>query len=111
MEIENVIDRVYEILDERKAKDIKVIDITGLSIMTDYFVVASAGNINHVYALVDHIEEELHKLDVYYTHLEGYKSGNWVLMDYGDFVIHIFDETSRDFYDIERLWRDGKIIK
>lgn len=110
MEIIDVIKKVYTILDEKKAKDVKAIDIREISIMTDYFIVASASNINHVHALVEHIEEELHKDGIYYTHLEGYKAGNWILMDYGDFVVHIFDEASREFYDIERLWRDGKII-
>ena len=99
---------IYDVLDERKAKDIQVIDIRGLSVMTDYFLVASASNINHVYALSEHIEDELRKRGCHYSHLEGYNSGNWILMDYGDFVIHIFDEESRSFYDIERLWRDGK---
>lgn len=104
----DILKKIYEVLDERKANDIQIIDIRGLSVMTDYFLVASASNINHVHALSEHVDDELRKLGHHYSHIEGYKNGNWILMDYGDFVIHIFDNESRSFYDIERLWRDGK---
>ena len=105
-----IVTKIYNILDERKAGEIKVIDVRGLSIMTDYYVIASAGNINHVHALTDHVEEEMHKIGIHFSHMEGYKSGNWILMDYGDFVVNVFDEASRDFYSLDRLWRDGKVI-
>lgn len=106
-----IINKMYDVLDDRKAKDIKIIDIQNISIMTDYFLVASAGNINHVHALAEHLEDEMRKEGIHYTHMEGYKAGNWILMDYGDIVVHIFDDASRDFYDIERIWRDGKIVR
>ena len=111
MENLEIVNKMYDVLDDRKAKNVKIIDIHEISIMTDYFVVASAGNINHVHALAEHLEDEMRKIGLHYTHLEGYNAGNWILMDYGDIVIHIFDDASRDFYDIERIWRDGKIIK
>lgn len=106
----DVLKKMYNVLDDRKAKDIKIIDISGISIMNDYMVIASAGNINHVHALTEHLEDEMKEIGMHYTHLEGYKTGNWILMDYGDIVVHIFDDASREFYDIERIWRDGKTM-
>ncbi len=111
MEALDIIKKIVSVLDDRLAKNIKVIDIKGISIMADYFVVASANNINHIQALADYLEDELRKLNIHYTHMEGFKSCNWILMDYGDIVVHIFDEPSREFYDLERIWRDGKIIE
>lgn len=110
MEINEILQKMYTTLDDRKAKNIQVIDIRGISIMTDYFVVASASNANHIQALVDHMEDEMRSIGLHYTHMEGYKSANWILMDYGDIIVHIFDDASRDFYDIERIWRDGKLM-
>lgn len=105
-----IVKQMYDVLDDRKAKDIKVIDISEVSIMTDYFVIASGGNINHVHALSEHLEDKMRECGVHYDHMEGFKDGTWILMDYGDIVVHIFDEASRDFYDIERVWRDGKTV-
>ena len=105
-----ILRKMVAVLDDRLAKNIQVIDIRGLSIMADYFVVASANNINHIHALADYLEEEMRKNNIHFTHMEGFKSGNWILMDYGDIVVHIFDEPSREFYDLERIWRDGKIM-
>lgn len=106
----NELELIYKILDDKKAINVKIIDISSISIMTDYFVVASASNINHVHALAEHIEDELKKIGLHYTHMEGFKSGNWILMDYGDVVIHIFDDSSREFYDLEHIWKDGNIV-
>jgi len=106
----DIVKAIYQVLDEKKAKEIKIIDISNISIMSDYFVIASAGNINHVHALAEHLEDEMKKLGFHYSHMEGYRAGNWILMDYGDIVVHIFDDASRDFYDIERIWKDGRLI-
>ena len=111
MENTEFLKAVFNSLDEHKAKDIKVIDISGISIMADGFVIASAGNINHVHALCDYLEEDMRKIGVHYDHMEGYDTGNWVLMDYGDIIVHIFDDVSREFYDLEHIWRDGKEIE
>ncbi len=101
---------IFHTLDDKKAIDIKIIDISNISIMTDYFVVASASNINHVHALAEHVEDELKKVNLHFSHMEGFKNGNWILMDYGDVVIHIFDDASREFYDLEHIWKDGTEI-
>ena len=92
-------------LDEKKAMDIKVIDIH------DYFIIASGSNQNQVQAMVDNVEEQLGKAGYEPKQIEGTKNSSWILMDYGDLIIHIFDEENRLFYDLERIWRDGKIME
>lgn len=97
-------------LEEKKGMDIKVIDIREVSVIADYFVIASAANQNQVQAMVDEVEETLGRAGYEPKQIEGNKSSSWVLMDYGDLIIHIFDEENRLFYDLERIWRDGKVL-
>lgn len=97
-------------LDEKKGKDIKVIDIHGVSVIADYFIIASAGNQNQVQALVENVEEKLGRAGFEPKQVEGTRNSSWVLMDYGDVIVHIFDEENRLFYDLERIWRDGKTL-
>ncbi len=94
-------------LEEKKAVDIKVIDIEKISTLADYFIIASGTNRSQVQAMAEAVEEELQKQDIHPKNVEGYQSANWILMDYGDIVLHIFDEENRLFYDIERIWKDG----
>ena len=102
---------IYKALDDKKAEDIQIIDIHEVSYMADYFVIANGTNINQVHALCDNVSEEMAKLKMLTKQTEGYTSGNWVLMDYGDIIIHIFDKESRSYYDLERIWKDGKIVE
>jgi len=97
-------------LEEKKALDIKVIDISKVSVLADYFIIASGSNRNQVQAMVDSVQEELHKKGFIAKQVEGYQSANWILLDYGDIIIHVFDEENRLFYDLERIWRDGSVI-
>lgn len=106
-----IIEKIVKILDERKAENISVLDISGLSIMADTLIIASGGNINHIHALCDYVEDICAKEKVPMSHIEGYNGGNWILMDYGDFIINIFDEESRSFYDLDHIWSDAKKIK
>lgn len=101
----------YKALDEKKGIDIKVIDISKISTISDYFVIASASNTNQVQALVDNVTDELAKAGYNYRQIEGYNSGNWILIDYNDIIIHIFDTDSRVFYDLERIWSDGEVVE
>ena len=94
-------------IDDKLGKDIKVIDISSVSVLADYFIIASGSNKNQVQAIVDNIEDELAKEGYQPKQVEGYQTANWVLLDYNDMIIHIFDEENRLFYDIERIWRDG----
>ena len=100
-----------EALEEKKGEDIKVIDITEISILADYFIIASGMNKNQVQALVDNVEESLGRAGYECRQVEGYQSANWILLDYGDIIVHIFDSENRLFYDLERIWRDGKLVE
>ena len=97
-------------LDEKKALDLKIIDIAEVSTIADYFVIASGSNQNQVQAMVDNVEEKLGRAGGSPRQVEGYNTANWVLMDYGDIIVHVFDRENRLFYDLERIWRDGRRI-
>ncbi len=100
----------YDALEDKKAVDITVIDISEVTVVADYFIIASGTNHNQVQALADNVEEQLHKAGYPMKQSEGYRSANWILMDYGDLIVHVFDAENRLFYDLERIWRDGKTI-
>ena len=94
----------------RNINKILIIDISNISVLADYFLIASGSNRNQVQAMVDNVQEELHKNGFDAKQVEGYNTANWILLDYGDIIIHVFDEENRLFYDLERIWRDGKTI-
>ena len=94
-------------LDDKMAMDVKVIDINQVSVLADYFIIASGSNQNQVQAMVDNVDEMMTNEP---KQIEGTKNSSWILMDYGDLIIHVFDEENRLFYDLERIWRDGKVI-
>lgn len=100
----------YNALDEKKAEDIKVIEIGDISVIADYFIIANGTNAPQVQALVDSVQDELSKNGYEPKRIEGVRSANWILMDYGDVVVHVFSKEDRLFYDLERIWRDGKTI-
>lgn len=97
-------------LEDKKGTDIKVIDISGVSVMADYFLIASGSNRNQVQALADNVEEKLLEVDVHPRQIEGYQTANWILMDFNDVIVHIFNEEDRLFYNLEKIWLDGKVI-
>ena len=97
-------------LEDKKGEDIKVIDITGVSVLADYFIIASGTNKNQVQALVDNVDETLGRAGYEAKQMEGYATATWVLLDYSDIIVHVFDSENRLFYDLERIWRDGKTI-
>ena len=92
----------YEALSEKKGEDIKVIDISGISVLADYFLIAHGNSDSQVNALVENVEEQLHKAGYPLKEREGQASGKWVLMDFGDVIIHVFDRENRLFYNLER---------
>nr|WP_295280368.1 ribosome silencing factor [uncultured Blautia sp.] len=98
-------------IDDKKGQDIKVIDIHTVSVIADYFVIASGTNSNQVQAIVDNVEEQLGRAGFEAKQIEGNRNSSWILMDYGDVIIHVFDEENRLFYDLERIWRDGKVLE
>ena len=106
-ELPEPVRRAGQLALERKAQDVVVLDLRGISSATDYFVLASGTSDIQVKAISDHVLEELKKEGERPAHIEGQESGRWVLMDYIDFVVHIFLEEKRSFYRIERLWGDA----
>ena len=93
--------------DERQAVDLKVLDLAGVSDFTDYFLICSGTNDRQVSAIADAVDGALRELKVRPLHQEGSNSGRWVLLDYGDFIVHVFRDETRRFYALERLWGDA----
>ena len=101
---------IYNALDDKKGENIKILDISSVSVIADYFVIASGSNTNQVQAMADSVREALGRAGHEPRQVEGYGSANWILMDYNDIIVHIFSDESRTFYDLERIWRDGKEV-
>ncbi len=101
--------KAAEILDKKKAEDIKVIEVTEQTIVADYFVLATGTSSTHVKALADDVEYELEQIGVHDGHIEGRATG-WVLLDYGAVLVHVFDKESRAYYNLERLWTDANTV-
>lgn len=97
-------------LSEKQGQDITVIDIREISTLADYFIITHGNNTPHVGSLVDCVQETMAKADVPCKSLEGLRGGRWVLLDYGDIVINVFSKEDRLWYDLERIWRDGRIV-
>lgn len=97
-------------LEDRKAEGVKIIDIREISPVADFFVIADGTNQNQLQAMKDSVDEALFKAGLSVRQVEGNQSSTWILMDYGDIIIHIFSKEDRLFYDLERIWRDGKVI-
>lgn len=100
----------YEALEEKKAEDIQIIEIKDISIIADYFIIANGTNSSQVDALVGSVSDALGKNGFETKRVEGVRSASWILMDYGDVIVHIFSKEDRLFYNLERIWRDGKSI-
>ena len=100
----------YQALDDKKGEDIQIIDISQVSVLADYFIIANGTNQNQLQAMRDAADEALYKAGVKVQQIEGNQSSTWILMDYGDIIIHIFSKEDRLFYDLERTWRDGKVV-
>lgn len=97
-------------LEEKKAENIEVIDISEVSVIADYFIIANGTNHNQNQALADSVEETIGRAGGNLKQVEGYDTANWILMDFLDVIVHIFDRDNRLFYDLERIWRDGMQI-
>lgn len=94
-----------EALENKKGEDVKILDIRELADFADYFVLATGNNRNQIDAMEEAVGEALNKIGANHRNTEGNRDSNWILMDYGDVIIHIFDKESRSFYDLERIWR------
>ena len=101
--------KICKAASNKKASEVIIMDMRGVMFSTDYFVVCSAQTATQVRAIADNIEEELDKEEIHYSHREGYREGEWILLDYGDVVAHIFKEENRQYYSLEQLWSEAKI--
>ena len=101
---------IIDALQDKKAEDIRVIDISNVSVIADYFVIASGSNTNQIQAMVDNVEEEMFKAGFDDPKVEGYNTASWILLDYTDVIVHVFSKDDRFFYDLERIWKDGKEV-
>lgn len=110
MQSKEMVKIAYAALADKKAEDIRVIEIGDISIIADYMVIANGTNPAQVQALVDNVEEKLNEAGITNKRIEGSRNSSWVLMDYNDVIVHVFSKEDRLFYDLERIWRDGKDI-
>ena len=110
MNIDKRIETIVKAADDKKAFDISVLDLNGLSSVADYFVILSAGSSRQAISISENIEDEMSKGEYEPLNKEGYNTGSWVLLDYGDILVHVFNKDEREFYDLERLWIDAKNI-
>ena len=105
------LDKIVEVLENKKAVDIKIINIEKVSILADYFVICSGTSTTHIKALVDELKQKMDEYGLRFLRKEGYNNARWTLIDFGDIIVHIFHEEDRQFYDLERLWSDGEYVK
>lgn len=110
MEAKEMAKLAIKAMEDKKAEDISLIDISEVSVIADYFLIASGSNRSQIQAIIDNVEETLGRAGAALKQIEGYDTANWVLMDYGDIIVHVFDRDNRLFYDLERIWRDGKKV-
>ncbi len=110
MESKEIAKLAIEVLSDKKGEEIRVIDISDVSVIADYFIIANGTNRSQVQALSDSVQEKLGKAGIFVKQVEGYETANWILMDFRDVIVHVFDRENRLFYDLERIWRDGKIM-
>ncbi len=95
---------------DKKALDIRILDIGEVSVLADYFVICSGASYIQVKSIADGIKEELQKAGYELGHVEGYREGKWILLDYRDIVVHVFHSREREFYNLEKLWGDAKVL-
>ena len=103
-----LLDKIINLLEDKKGIDIKIMEVKEETTLSDYFVVASGTSNTHIKALADNVEEELKKENIYPNKIEGYNTATWILMDYGDVIVHIFTQKERENYKLEELWEKTK---
>ncbi len=101
---------IAKALDSKLGLDIKVIEITDVTVLADYMVIATGRNSTQVKALADEVEYQMNENGIEVNHIEGHRSNSWILLDYVDVIVNVFSEEARDFYDLERLWQDGREV-
>ena len=103
--------KIALLLDSRKGMDISLLDVQGISNITDYFIIATGTSARHVLALADYVEDGARPLNLTLRHKEGHRTVDWVILDYADMVVHLFVRETRDYYGLERIWSDARHIE
>ena len=106
----DIVNTIFKVLDSKKAKDIEVLDVGELTTLADYFIIATGGSDRQVQALCDHVEDELGKQGIFPVNKEGYRAGEWILLGFDEAIVHIFQSEIREFYGLERIWKDAELI-
>lgn len=108
--VEEIVKKACEAIDDKKGEQIAVLNIGKISSMADYFIIASASSERQVKAIADNVEDELGKNEINVKGKEGHNTSRWILLDYGDIMVHIFHNEEREFYNLERLWKDAPYV-
>ena len=111
MELLDIVKKAVAALEDKKAEDITVIDISEISSIAEYFIIANGSNVNQLAAMQDAVDEVFYKAGIHARQTEGNHNSTWILIDYNDVIVHLFDKEDRLFYDLERIWKDGKIVE
>ena len=109
--VESILAKIYDAIDDKIGQDIVILNIGKVSSLCDYFVIATGSSSRQVKAIADSVEDEMTKIDIEPRGKEGITSQSWVLLDYGDIMVHIFDEENRGFYNLEELWKDAPYVE
>ena len=110
MDSKKLVEKIVSVMEDKKARDISIIDIQSITEIADYFVICSGTSTTHIKSISDEIDFKLGEIGLEAYHKEGYDTARWILLDYADVVIHVFHQEDRGFYNLERLWSDGELI-
>ncbi len=110
MQTIDLVKKIVEALEDKKAEDITVLDIGEVSSIADYFIIANGNNANQLTAMEDAVDEAMYTNGVHQKQVEETGNSTWILMDYQDIIVHLFSKEDRQFYDLDRIWRDGKVV-
>lgn len=106
-----MVEQAVQILDSKKANKITIINLQDVTIITDYFIICNGTSSTHIKTLGNELQEKFGEQGIRPLHVEGYNTARWILLDYGEIIVHIFSEDDRAFYNLERLWSDGVVTR
>ena len=110
-EIREQAKQIAQLIDSKKGTDITLLDVQGMSSITDYLLIATGGSVRQVLALADYVDQGAGAVGLQLRHKEGHHTGDWVVLDFADMVVHIFVRETREYYGLERIWRDARIVE
>lgn len=111
MNIHSLVKTIAKAIDDKKGVDIKILDLSGITEIADYFVIATGNNTAHIRSLCDNVEEKTMESNTPFIRKQGYDEAEWIILDYGDIVVHLFKEDTRKYYDLEKFWRNARVIE